>query len=1090
MKKSFLTKVNTFLLLLLLLSVYTVATAQENRILNNDRLRSGSGSENSINTAGNMQQPFYYNGSTWRKLTYSNYPLDIRWGIGGDGTNGWNTNGTIVENPALSNQTFDYSGFTVTNAATGDGYGQIKTTGEITVNGQLFRVENVYELLQPEGYIAIKVKITNISGTAASNVRLWVGTRDDYVGGSDGPTKERGNLVNEEFVLIDNQADQAKAIKISTSQEAILFFSNSDRAFSTINRCCSFSNATQQNPATNDISETGDGSYALYVRFNDLAANQSDELIWYYGAGTLPEIDEIIERVASAAIGAFDNITYNSADYAATTVQNGTGYWMLVPEGATAPTAAQIEAGSNYNGVTIVGSGSAAMLADQEQIFNLTGLDASTTYDFHFVSKYFDGVEDAYTEIIGETLNTLEAPPIITDFSPKTAAFGETITIIGSNFLTTSDVLVGGLNATFTVVDSGSLDVVVPNGAADFYITVTNESGTAFIESEETGNTDASCSTGWSSAWQRLTIQDASILKTVVLELGNRNPANSYDLFLELHETDMDPLSANPFNKFNSLLEVSQTVTVGPNSNLGEVTFVFDQNTPLDANTDYYVVLKEANSNPSGTGEQTISKECSSSGTTDGGAGNLFGTLYHRFTVSPILEINNPPTDILISQVNIEENNTIGQVIGQLSATDADAVDTHIFVLIAGDGDDDNASFTVAGLDLQAAERFDFETKSSYTLRVRTTDMDGSSFEKAFSITIDNEVDEDFDSDGIPDSTDNCREVANADQLNTDGDAFGNACDDDDDNDGTPDSEDAFPLDENEDTDTDGDGTGDNADTDDDGDGTPDSEDAFPLDENEDTDTDGDGTGDNADTDDDGDGTPDSEDDLPKNPDENSDVDGDGIGDIEDPDDDNDGNIDSDNDGDGLGDVVDPDDDNDGIEDTVDDFPKDPDEYVDTDNDGIGDNADEDDDNDGYSDVVENEAGTDSKDASSNPKDSDNDGIPDFMDEDDDNDGVLDAADSFPEDNEPQLIPAEAFTPNGDGVNDTWVVPGIDNYSNTKVMVYNRWGHEVFTATNYRNNWNGNHQSGSDKLPPGSYLYVIDLGNGSAPLQGWVFINY
>ncbi|MEM8929096.1 MAG: Ig-like domain-containing protein, partial [Bacteroidota bacterium] len=113
----------------------------------------------------------------------------------------------------------------------------------------------------------------------------------------------------------------------------------------------------------------------------------------------------------------------------------------------------------------------------------------------------------------------------------------------------------------------------------------------------------------------------------------------------------------------------------------------------------------------------------------------------------------------------------------------------------------------------------------------------------------------------------------------TDGDGHPNVTDEDDDNDGTLDVDDAFPLDENEDTDTDNDGTGDNADTDDDNDGTPDSEDAFPLDENEDTDTDNDGTGDNADTDDDNDGTLDVDDAVPLDENEDTDTDGDGTGD-------------------------------------------------------------------------------------------------------------------------------------------------------------------------------------------------------------------
>ncbi|SEC70210.1 gliding motility-associated C-terminal domain-containing protein [Maribacter dokdonensis] len=1291
------------LVILFLTNIYTVHS-QTNRVLNNNRLRIGSGAENSINNAGNMQQPFYYNGSTYRQLTYSNYPLDIRWGVGGEGSASWNINGNFNENPVLNNQVYDYSGFTVTNNTTGEGYGQIKTTGEITVNGQLFRVENIFELLQPEGYIAIKVKITNISASPATNVRLWVGTRDDYVGGSDGPTKERGNLVDEEFVQIANQADQAKAIKISTAQEAILFFSNSDRAYSTINNCCSFTNATNQNPSTNAITQTGDGSYALYVRFNDLAVNESDELIWYYGAGTLPEIDEIISRVASAAIGAFDNITYNSADYAATTVSDGTGYYVLVPSGSTPPTEAQIEAGVDYNGVSVVLADNAAMLANQEHVFNLTGLSALTTYDFYFVSKYFDGVSDVYTEIIDEELNTNEAPPTLTQINPSTAAYGETITLTGTNFLTTNDVLIGGLNATYTVIDAQTIEAVVPNNVQNFTITVTNESGTASNSSDGEGNDDAACSSDWTSAWQQLTTPVAGTLKTVTLKLENTHSTNSYDLFLEVFDVDNAPGSADPSIKFSNSIETSQAATIANNTTSSEITFAFDSSVNLLENTDYYIVLVGSGTNPGMTGNQEISIDCA--GGTNGGSAGSFGTLYHSFTMGPEFDISNPPTAINSTPSSIKENNEINDIIGSLTATDADVSDSHTFQLIAGAGDTDNASFSISGSDLLASEIFDFETKSSYSIRILTTDEDGNTYEGNLILTITDEVDE--DSDGVNDSVDNCPAIANADQLDTDSDGAGNVCDTDDDNDGTLDTEDDFPLDDSEDTDTDGDGTGDNADTDDDNDGTLDTEDDFPLDDSEDTDTDGDGTGDNTDTDDDNDGTLDTEDDFPLDNSEDTDTDGDGTGDNADTDDDNDGTLDTeddfplddsedtdtdgdgtgdnadtdddndgtlddedafplddsedmdtdgdgtgdnadtdddndgtlddedafplddsentdtdgdgtgdnadtdddndgtldaeddfplddsedtdtdgdgtgdnadtdddndgtldtedafplddsedtDTDGDGTGDNADTDDDNDGTLDTEDDFPlddsedtdtdgdgtgdnadelpndpneikdtdgdgvgdnsdvfpndanesidtdgdgvgdnadvfpNDPSETIDTDSDGIGDNTDTDDDNDGYSDEIEAEEGTDTRNLNDFPNDNDNDGIPDSMDLDDDNDGVNDVDDSFPTIEEPLLVPAQAFTPNGDGINDTWMVPGINNYPNNLVKVFNRWGHEVFVSSSYQNDWNGKHKSNSSLLPAGSYLYVIDLGNGTPLLKGWIFINY
>ena len=88
----------------------------------------------------------------------------------------------------------------------------------------------------------------------------------------------------------------------------------------------------------------------------------------------------------------------------------------------------------------------------------------------------------------------------------------------------------------------------------------------------------------------------------------------------------------------------------------------------------------------------------------------------------------------------------------------------------------------------------------------------------------------DADGDGSVDSVDNCPNIANSNQLDTDQDGKGDACDNDDDGDGVIDAFDAFPLDANETKDTDGDGIGNNADTDDDGDGVPDGEDAFPLD--------------------------------------------------------------------------------------------------------------------------------------------------------------------------------------------------------------------------------------------------------------------
>ena len=74
--------------------------------------------------------------------------------------------------------------------------------------------------------------------------------------------------------------------------------------------------------------------------------------------------------------------------------------------------------------------------------------------------------------------------------------------------------------------------------------------------------------------------------------------------------------------------------------------------------------------------------------------------------------------------------------------------------------------------------------------------------------------------------------------------------------------------------------------------------------------------------------------------------------------------------------------------------------------------------------------------------------------------------------------PQNAFTPNGDGINDVWMVNLRDCFTKSKVEVFNRYGGKVFESTAYKNDWNGKFK-GND-LPDGTYYYVItlDLING------------
>ncbi|MCB9245114.1 MAG: PKD domain-containing protein [Flavobacteriales bacterium] len=71
-----------------------------------------------------------------------------------------------------------------------------------------------------------------------------------------------------------------------------------------------------------------------------------------------------------------------------------------------------------------------------------------------------------------------------------------------------------------------------------------------------------------------------------------------------------------------------------------------------------------------------------------------------------------------------------------------------------------------------------------------------------------------------------------------------------------------------------------------------------------------------------------------------------------------------------------------------------------------------------------------------------------------------------------KLFPYNLISPNGDGINDTWVVENIWAYPDAKVVIFNRYGMEVFNGTNYDlNRWDGTFDG--KELPDGAYYYVI-----------------
>ncbi|MEY3398878.1 MAG: hypothetical protein RL220_1472, partial [Bacteroidota bacterium] len=86
----------------------------------------------------------------------------------------------------------------------------------------------------------------------------------------------------------------------------------------------------------------------------------------------------------------------------------------------------------------------------------------------------------------------------------------------------------------------------------------------------------------------------------------------------------------------------------------------------------------------------------------------------------------------------------------------------------------------------------------------------------------------------------------------------------------------------------------------------------------------------------------------------------------------------------------------------------------------------------------------------------------------------------------------DAFSPNGDGVNDEFVINNLDQYPNNRIEIYNRWGALIYDAAPYQNNWDGRSEHPNtigEELPVSTYYYILDLGTGEEALRGFIYLK-
>jgi ELWxxDGT repeat protein len=123
---------------------------------------------------------------------------------------------------------------------------------------------------------------------------------------------------------------------------------------------------------------------------------------------------------------------------------------------------------------------------------------------------------------------------------------------------------------------------------------------------------------------------------------------------------------------------------------------------------------------------------------------NIGGTLYFAATNSSVgtelwrLVPNQPPSDVTLSTLQIAEIASAGTVVATRDSTDINIRESFVYSLVSGTGSADNASFTITGNELRIVSAPNLATQPNYSIRIRirSTDSDGGTTEKTFSLSV------------------------------------------------------------------------------------------------------------------------------------------------------------------------------------------------------------------------------------------------------------------------------------------------------------------------------------------------------------------
>jgi hypothetical protein len=431
----------------------------------------------------------------------------------------------------------------------------------------------------------------------------------------------------------------------------------------------------------------------------------------------------------------------------------------------------------------------AEIAADGKTLVLTSPNDFSGNDQFFIIGK--SGGKSAFAQF-NLTVNAVNDAPTLNSIQDQTTQEDTQLTGIVTQF---SDIDTDLSGLTFTASSSNQALVKDANIALSSSINGVEVSLNPEVNASGTSNITLNLSDGEYTASRtfKVTVQSVNDKPTVVsstLESATEDLVYSIDLKTLFTDIDNDPLTFTLENKPNWLTLTGSVLSGTPlNGNVGTVSFFITANdgsggivrqsyTLITSNVNDAPILAEALPDITATEDVLLSSllNTASFADVDGDALTYSATFSdnswlsfdqttNRFVGTPtnsdvgevtitvtatdgsgtsatgnftltIENVNDAPSDINLATISIAENSTVGEVLSAISTTDVDAGDTHSYSFATGTGSDDNDSFTITGTNLLIASSFDFESNATLKVRIKSTDAQGASYEKAFVINI------------------------------------------------------------------------------------------------------------------------------------------------------------------------------------------------------------------------------------------------------------------------------------------------------------------------------------------------------------------